>query len=363
MHNKPLAGIAAKIESAFRNEVSNSKKVKNAYLLVECKKKGVYLNIAEGETDGVAANPRQPVHLASVGKLFTAALTGILHDEGKLGFDDPISLYLDDELMKGLHVYKGKEYSDKIRIYHLLQQTSGLYDVFYKLWEKMTKGPFEITPREAVVWGKENMKPIAPPGQKLHYTDTNYYLMGLIIEQVTGKQFYEVLHEKIFDPLGMKHACMWRYSKPLEDPEQPMASMWIDGIDARTIPQLSRIDYAGGGITAPLEDYLLFIKAFNEQRLVKQETFETMLHHTVPMGFPTVGFNYGYSIWKFRPVPLLLPKKLLCWGCVGVTGAFMFFHPGTESYIIGSFNDMSYRSKALNFMIRKVVKQLSEIET
>jgi D-alanyl-D-alanine carboxypeptidase len=53
-----------------------------------------------------------------------------------------------------------------------------------------------------------------------------------------------------------------------------------------------------------------------------------------------------------------MPPKLYCWGCVGVTGAFLFFHPGTESHIIGTFNNFAYRGKALNFMARKVIKAL-----
>jgi D-alanyl-D-alanine carboxypeptidase len=351
-----MPDLANTIEKNFRKEVKGSKKVKNAYLLVHNEKMGIHLNLAEGETDGTPALTGQPVHMASVGKIFTATITGMLHEQGKLSFDDPISKYLDKELMSGLHVYKGREYSGEIFVYQLLQQTSGLYDVFYKLWGRMVQKPFEITPREAVEWGKKNMTPVAPPGKKLHYTDTNYYLMGLVIEQVTGKPFHEMLHELIFDPLEMKHAWMWGYSEPREKSTHPMAGMWIEGTDVRTTPQLSRIDYAGGGITAPMDDLLKFIRALIAGRLVSSKTFDRMLNDDVPMGFPTVGFNYGYSIWKFRTVPLLLPKKLICWGCVGVTGAFMFYHPITETIMIGSFNDMAYRSKALNFMIRKVVK-------
>jgi len=66
-----------KIESNFRNICKNDKKVDNAFLLVHSDKLGVHLNIAEGET----ANPEQPNHLASVGKLFTATLIAILHEK------------------------------------------------------------------------------------------------------------------------------------------------------------------------------------------------------------------------------------------------------------------------------------------
>jgi D-alanyl-D-alanine carboxypeptidase len=71
--------IQSKIESHFRKQVQNDRKIKNAYLLVESEKLGVKLNIAEGKTGDFDAHPKQPNHLASVGKLFTATVIGILH--------------------------------------------------------------------------------------------------------------------------------------------------------------------------------------------------------------------------------------------------------------------------------------------
>ena len=111
-------------------------------------------------------------------------------------------------------------------------------------------------------------------------------------------------------------------------------------------------------MVAPLSEYLLFLKALTSRRIIGQDTLERMINDDVHMGFPTVGFDYGYSIWKLRSIPLLMPPQLYCWGCVGVTGAFLFFHPGTESHIIGTFNNFAYRGKALNFMARKVIKEL-----
>jgi D-alanyl-D-alanine carboxypeptidase len=350
---------SAAITSNFKREVSKAGKVKNAFLRVYSEKMGVDLKLAEGETAGKPAHPDQPMHMASVGKLFTATLIGMLYEEGKIDYSDPIGEYLDADLMNRLHVYKGKEYSSEITVRHLLQQSSGLEDVFFDLLKKMTQKPFEITPREAVEWGKEHKKPVAVPGKKHHYTDTNYYLLGLIIESICNKPHHEVMHEKIFDPLGMKRSWMWEYSSPAESPGHPMATLRIKGDDALSIPGVSRIDYAGGGVVAPTDDSLLFLRALTGHKVISEETLGRMIDDDIYMGFPTLGFDYGYSIWKFRPIPLLLPERLVCWGCVGVTGAFMFYHPPTESHIIGSFNDTSYTSKSLRFMMRRVVKELS----
>jgi D-alanyl-D-alanine carboxypeptidase len=355
--------VKSKIEMLFRKQVQNDKKVKNAYLLVHSDKLNIHLNIAEGETENIKANPEQPNHLASVGKLFTATIVSILFEKQKLDFNDRISKYLDPELMNRLHFYKGKDYSDQITIRHLLMQTSGLNDVFYHLWKKMVDDPmFRTTPREAVLWGKENLKPVAVPGKRHFYTDTNYYLLGLIIEKITNKKFHEAMHELIFDPIGMQHAYMHGFSKPKLDSRYPAAKLYIKGIDLFSIEGIYQIDYAGGSVIAPFEEYLMFMKSLLNRKIIKKETLNQMIDDDIYMGFPTVGFDYGYSIWKLKTIPVIMPDKYSCWGCVGVTGAFMFYHPVTESYIIGTFNDFSYRGKALQFMARKVIKQLLKCE-
>ena len=129
----------------------------------------------------------------------------------------------------------------------------------------------------------------------------------------------------------MKNAYMMGYSAPSVKPDQPPAKTFIDEVDITTIKGFHQIDYAGGGVVAPLEEFLLFMKALVNHRLIKAETLQQMLsddHRSLPT------IRYGYAIWKFITIPLLMPEKYNCWGCVGVTGAYMFYHKKTESYII-----------------------------
>jgi len=351
--------IVSRIEKSFRKQVKNDKTVKNAFLLVSSDKLNIDIKIAEGKTGHIEANPQQPNHLASVGKLFTATIIGMLHDKDKLSFDDKIMKYIDDELMHNLHVFKGKDYSNDITICHLLNQTSGLADVFFPLYEKMVNdSSMRITTRDAIVWGKQNLTPKSKPGEKHLYTDTNYYLLGLIIESITGKPFQEVLHQLIFKPLGMKHAYTNNFSKPEEPSIYPTAEAMINNVDFTKVEGIAPLDHAGSSVIAPLEEYLIFMKALVNNKILKEETLKRMIADDRPMGFPALGINYGYSIWKFVAVPFVMPSKFNCWGCVGVTGAFMFYHPKTESYIIGTFNDSSYKTKALRFMLSKVINNL-----
>lgn len=148
--------------------------------------------------------------------------------------------------MSGLHFYKGKDYSNQITIKHLLQQTSGLYDVFYDLLNKISAdSSFKPTTREAIIWGKNNLKPVSIPGKKHHYTDTNYYLLGLIIESITQKPFHQVMHELIFEPLKMKHAYLHGFSSPKVKSTHPPAKLYINNLDLLAIKNLHQIDYAG----------------------------------------------------------------------------------------------------------------------
>lgn len=351
--------IESRILSSFKRQVQSDRNVKNAYMLVYSEKHAIDLKIAEGTTGESKADIHQPNYLASVGKLFTATIMGILYERGQLDFSDSIGKYLEAEIISRLHTYKGKDYSSNITIRNLLMQTSGLYDVFYPLLERLMKEPgFEISPRESILWGKENLKPVAVPGKRHYYTDTNYYLLGLIIESITGKAFHEILHEFVFDCVGMQNAYMHGFSKPRVEAGYPAAKAYIKGQDILSIDGYHQVDYAGGGVIAPLSDYLLFMRAFVNQEIITKNTLDRMIEDNIGMGLPIVGFDYGYSIWKLKTIPVLIPEAYQCWGCVGATGAFMFYHPATESYIIGTFNDFSCRGKALQFMAKGVIKQL-----
>lgn len=344
------------IETLFREEVLRDKKLRNAFLLVHSDKTGLHLNLAEGEGEKTKPNPQQPVYMASVGKLYTSAIVAILHEVGDLSFDDLIVDYLDSHLMDKLHVYKKIDYSGEIQIRHLLNQTSGLPDNFYPLFDKLLEDHnFEINPREAVKWAKNNLKPQAVPGKKSYYTDTNYHLLGLIIEKVCGKPFHAVMKQMIFDPLDMKHSYMLHYSKPDEKSEYEEAGFYFKNTRLNAIKGIAGLDYSGGGVVAPMDDSLKFMKALTSYQLISEDTFGKMLHDKARL-YP--GWDYGYGIWQVRPVPFLLPAKYKSWGVLGATGAFMFYHPKLNAYFIGSFNHQSWQRKCVRFMFKIMNKLL-----
>jgi len=150
---------------------------------------------------------------------------------------------------------------------------------------------------------------------------------------------------------------MLNYSDPIKEYSYPIAHFSIDGTIGNDLKNYAGLDYAGGGVVATNEDLLKFMNALVAGQIVSKDTLEKMKNDSTKLFF---GIDYGYGIWQFRTIPVLLPGKYNCWGCVGATGAFMFYHPGLDAYLIGNFNDVSYKSKGLKFMI-KVIKELLKV--
>ncbi len=348
------ATVKLQIEELFRKQVRKDKKITNAFLLVHSEKTGLHLNLAEGPGENGKPSPQQPVYMASVGKLFTSVIISILHEQKVLSFEDPISDYLDSGLIDGLHIYKKKEYSGEIQIRHLLNQTSGLPDNFYPLFDKLLADhTFDISPREAVEWAKAHLKPQAVPGKRSYYTDTNYHLLGLIVEKVCEEPFHAVLKRLIFDPVAMKQSYMLLNSEPEKASTQKEAGFYFNQTRLNEIRGFAGLDFSGGGVVATMEDLLKFMKALTGHQLISENTLNIMIHDKARL-YP--GWDYGYGIWQVRPVPLLLPKKYQSWGVLGATGAFMFYHPELEAHIIGSFNHQSWQRKCVRFMFKVMGK-------
>ncbi len=352
--------LETSIENSFKKIVQKDSKIKNAYLLVHSEKAGIHINIAHGSTGNMPANPKQPNYMASVGKLFTSTIIGLLVEKGKLSFDDKITKYLDNELLSNLHLYKGKDYTEEIKIKHLLNHTSGLADNFRVLLDELIKDQnLDLSPKETITYVKNNAKSHFPPGGGFKYTDTNYHLLGLIIEKITDEPFHSALRKYIFEPLDMKHSYMHHYSEPTEKSQYPTADFFLRETRLNDIKGYASLDYSGGGVVSTTEDLLKFMKALVTYQIVTKDTLEEMKNNCASFG---LGIDYGYGIWKIKTVPLIMPKKFNCWGVVGATGSFMFYYPEKDAYIIGNFNDFSYERKGVRFMLLNVINQLSKFK-
>ncbi|VEF46086.1 beta-lactamase [Bacillus freudenreichii] len=350
--------IQLEVEQLFKKRVERDPKIHNAYLRVHSEKHGIDINLAAGKE---AIDPQQPYYIASVSKLFTSVLFGQFVEQGLCSYDDKISQYLEEDVLRNLHIYKGKDYTNEIKIKHLLNNTSGLHDF---VEDKPTKGKSipdllvdepdrTWTPLETINWAKENMDNHFPPGEKFHYSDTGYHLLGFIIEKITGSPFHEVLRKNIFEPLDMKYSHFSR-TEPAEASPFEVAKLYMHDTDITNNESLS-IMYAGGGIVSTTDDLLKFMRALVHYQILKKETIEKMKGDC---GKFFLGIDYGYGLMNIKTVPVLMPAKYNSWGNAGSTGSFMFYHPETDAYLIGTMNQFGYGQKGIRFMLQIADKLL-----
>ena len=158
--------------------------------------------VSYGTTElGTDSPPTAGTHfrIASNTKTITAALIVLLAEEGKLKLDDPVSKYV-------ANVPNG----DKITITDLLDMRSGLYNYTAapELSESMDKDPARAhTPADLLAIAFKR-PPDFQPGAEYEYNNTNYALLGLIIEKAAPKPLAEVMRERLFGPLGMKETYL-----------------------------------------------------------------------------------------------------------------------------------------------------------
>ncbi len=133
--------------------------------------------------------------ILSMTKSVTSTLILMLQEQGKLSVEDKLTKYFPD-FPKG----------DSIRLHHLLTHTSGLFDYMSMVDEADSAIVGHPVPRQRVLdlfWDK----PLEfSPGKQYGYSNSGYFLLGLVIEKVTGKPYELVVRELIFKPLGMTHS-------------------------------------------------------------------------------------------------------------------------------------------------------------
>jgi D-alanyl-D-alanine carboxypeptidase len=290
---------------------------------------------------GVAMTPETPYFIASVTKMYTAAIIMQLHQEKRLDLEAPVSDYLPDSLLDGIHVYKGADYSRQLKVYQLVNQTSGLADFEADkprggksvLDELMAGHDRAIDTAEALRITRSLSPHFAPgnPG-RAYYSNLNYRLLGEIIEAVTEKPMSANFEERICAPLGLQHTYLYDWTKPR--PGEPPATLYLNNAPAN-VPKYLSSNVSDGGLVSTASEGMIFLRAFFEGRLFEKAFLERMMIWN-KIFFP---LRYGYGLMYFK-----LPRYF--WitplpefaGHSGSTGSFAFACPSRSLYLTGTLN-------------------------
>jgi len=304
---------------------------------------------------GVAGNMQmnQPYFIASTTKLFTSAIIMKLRENGKLTLYDSISKFLDPEILKVLHIFKGKEYSNQITIKHLLTHTSGLPDYFQdknisgeSLETHLKQGHDQEWDFYSALKRGKNMKTLFIPGEKgkAHYSDLNFQILGKIIEVISGKSYNQICQELIISPLSLKDTYL--YVDPTDKGPKPLYFKKNELL----IPKAMKSFGPDGGIVSTSKDMLVFIESFFTGKSFPSSYLEEMKSWN-RIFFP---MEAGIGIHRLKLPWFLNPFGAVpeFYGHSGLSGALAFWVPGKNFYIAGTVNQIAKPSLSFQAMIK-----------
>lgn len=223
--------------------------------------------------------PDTKFRLGSITKQFTATAVLQLVEQGKIKLDAKLSDYLPE--------YR-KDTGAKVTIHHLLTHTSGIpsYTGQPGFFENVSRNPYKV---DDFVKKYASGDLEFDPGSKYAYNNSGYFLLGAIIERVTGKPYEQVLKENIFDPLGMKNTGYDHHNTIL--PKRASGySKTPDGYTNASYLDMS-IPYAAGSLYSTVEDLYLWDQALYTDKLLSAQSMALMYKPFLQ--------NYAYG-WVVR---------------------------------------------------------------
>lgn len=303
----------------------------------------------------------QQYFIASITKLFITAIILNLKSRGILNIEDSISKYLGKDILAGLHTINGHDFSNEITIKNLLAHTSGIPDYFQQkdsqgksMESEITSGNDQYWTFEKAVEHSKLLKPLFKPNTKgkAHYSDTNFQLLGRIIENITGKSISDNIEELIMKPLGLTQTYLY---KDIQDSRPKILYFKAKEL---FIPKAMTSFGADGGIVSSSKEMLIFTEAFFGGALFPKSYIDDLKTWN-SIFFPMqsgVGIHRFKLPWIFNPLGTI-PELI---GHSGLSGALAYHSPEKELYISGTVNQVAYPDTSFRLAIKLIQKTLAK---
>jgi D-alanyl-D-alanine carboxypeptidase len=274
----------------------------------------ILLTVRHGHSAGVAAGrdlrSGASFRIGSLTKTYVAAVVLQLAAEGRLSLDDPVARHLPG-------VVPG---ADAITVRQLLQHTSGLpdFDGLPAVTQPYLAGDlgYVWAPR-ALIDLAVAQPPLHAPGAGFAYSNTNYLVAGLLVETVTHRRLANVLRDRIFRPLRLRHtAFALRGDRPRP---QAHGSTVVPGGRRVDVTTLTPYSWAAGAIVSTAADIATFYRALLAGRVVAPRLLSAMLGTVADTSPDVPGQRYGLGIVRF-------PTSCgAAWGHNGDTPGYLVF--------------------------------------
>lgn len=227
--------------------------------------------------------PNTKHRLGSITKQFTAMLILQLVAEGKLDLQTPITIYLPDY---------PKASGAIITTHHLLTHTSGIpnYTSFPKFMEDESRNPY--TPEDFVKMFNEKELDFTP-GEKFSYSNSGYFLLGVLIEKLSGKSYEQMLQDKIFTPLKMKDTGYDHHGDILKNRATGYEKLGRGFMNSSYLDM--SIPYAAGSMYSTVEDLYKWDQALYTTSILPKEFMALYFKPYIP-AFGNVHYAYGWVV-------------------------------------------------------------------
>jgi D-alanyl-D-alanine carboxypeptidase len=303
------------------------------------------------DTAGTPATVEARYPLASVTKLYTAAVVMRLVELATVSLGDRMVDLLPAATTERLHVIDGKDYTGEITVENLLSHTSGLPDYYEEAppgsrspQARLLAGEDAPVPfAEVIRLVREDLKPHFPPQpvearkRRARYTDTNYQLLGAIVEAATGMPLHVVFDELLFRRLGLDSTSSYPHPPRPGGTAEPDAQVWSKDVVLQVDGAL-RFQKADGGIVSTIADQLRFMRAIAGGEVFDHpDTWPRMQTNLNRVFFP---IEYGLGVMRYAPPRAMSPFFAVppLVGHTGSTATWLFHCPSLEVVLAGTFD-------------------------
>lgn len=324
-------------------------KVPEATLLVGCSKGNLTYQASHGH---FSSDHR--FLAASLTKLFISCLILQLVEEKKLSLEDKLTVYLDRELLEGLHVFEGQDDSFELTVANLLYQTSGLPDCYLEgadnFAEDLVHGDYSAGIQDRIRLTK-NLEAHFKPGTSglAFYDDINFNLLALLVEVITGQQLGALLQQKICQPLGLSRTSL------IETDSENVPGVYLEGRFIKR-PKFLAADSSSGLVTSA-HDLLIFIKAFYTGQLFAVSCLESLeASNQLQAAWGPIRYGAGFMRLPLSRRRSAGSKRVELLGHTGSTGAVAFYYPQEGLFLVGTLQQMAQPDLVLRLLMELTLK-------
>ena len=243
---------------------------------------------------GVPLTPESVFYMGSVSKQFTAASVVLAAEQGFLSLDDDIRKYVPEI----------PSYGKPITLRQMLHHTSGFRDILSLLF-LAGRNSEDIHPTSELLDLLSRQKALNfTPGDEFLYSNTNYFLMSVVIRRATGKPLSQFAEENIFKPLGMAHTSFYD-DRTVVLPGRVAAYAPRPGGGFRVDWSTNYDMVGGGGLMSSVDDLQLWDRNFYDNKLGKGTLLKEMQTQGVLNNSKQIQYALGLFISKYRGLPIV----------------------------------------------------------